>query len=131
MRSGYAQPLEEMTEKDWQKQVVELAQTLGWRKAYHTYDSRRSHSGFPDLVLVRERVVFAELKREKTKLSPSQCGWMRALLDAGAEAYVLRPRHLDQLARVLAHRGDPFQARGDLPDIAARLRQELREEALS
>ena len=48
--------------------VVDLARTLGWR-VYHTYDSRRSQPGFPDLVLVRERILFLELKSETGKLS--------------------------------------------------------------
>lgn len=65
-----APALDWVTEKEWQAQVVELAQTLGWKKAYHVYDSRRSHSGWPDLVLVRERILYVELKREGGKPPP-------------------------------------------------------------
>lgn len=97
-------PLDDLTEKDWQAQVLELAQTLGWKKAYHTYDSRRSHSGFPDLVLVRDRVIFVELKRETGKLSDSQEMWIDALQAAGAEVYVWRPRDLEEAAAVLSKR---------------------------
>ena len=39
-----------VTEKAFQTAVVELAELCGW-KVYHTYDSRRSAPGFPDLVL--------------------------------------------------------------------------------
>lgn len=63
---------------------------LGWR-AYHTHDSRHSAAGFPDLVLVRERIVYAELKTTKGKLSPSQAAWMEALRAAGGEVYLWRP----------------------------------------
>lgn len=93
--------LTDLTEKDWQRQVVELAVMCGWRKAYHTFDSRRSHPGFPDLVLVRDRVLFIELKAEKGKLSDVQRDWLRALLEANAEAYVARPRDLDEIGAVL------------------------------
>jgi hypothetical protein len=99
-----ALPLADVLEHEWQSQVVELAQTLGWKRIYHTFNSRRSAHGFPDLVLIRDRVLFLELKREKTKLTDPQKGWIRALLDAGADAYVVRPRDLESLAAVLAAR---------------------------
>lgn len=78
------------TESQLQAAVVQLARLRGWL-VYHTYDSRRSHAGFPDLVLVRERVVFAELKAEKGVLSPQQSTWLRRLDDAGAEWFLWRP----------------------------------------
>ena len=48
-----------MTEKEFQRLVVDYATLHGWMH-YHTHDSRRSTPGFPDLVLVRERIIFAE-----------------------------------------------------------------------
>ena len=119
----------DLTEKQWQAQVVELAHTLQWRKAYHTFDSRRSSSGWPDLVLVRDRVVYAELKSETGRLSDAQQDWIRALLHTGAEVYVWRPSDLDQAARILAHHGDPFQARGPIANAAAEQRQHTWDEA--
>ena len=112
----HATPLQDVLEKDWQKQVRELAQTLGWRRAYHTFDSRRSDTGFPDLVLVRDRVVFLELKREKGKVSPDQREWLRALTAAKAEVYLARPRHLQALAQVLGPRQSTgyYEGRGHL-----------------
>jgi len=79
-----------ISERDWQNQVRELALLHGWL-IYHTHDSRRSDPGFPDLVLVRERVVYAELKREKGKLTAEQKAWRYSLNGAGAETYVWRP----------------------------------------
>jgi hypothetical protein len=80
-----------MTERQLQDAVVELCQWLGYL-VYHTYDSRRSQPGFPDLVIVgRKRVIFAELKSDKGKLSGSQAQWYAHLLANGAEAYVWRP----------------------------------------
>lgn len=115
-----AVPLADMLEKDWQRQVRDLAETLGYRRAYHTFDSRRSDTGFPDLVLVsprRHRIVYLELKREKTQPTARQREWIRDLHTAGAEVYLARPRHLDALATVLG--GVPgnqtwHEARGQL-----------------
>lgn len=70
-----------MTEKELQAAVIELAQLTGWRH-YHTYDSRRSPEGFPDLVLVRRgRLVFAELKSELGRLTVHQKIWLEELAD--------------------------------------------------
>lgn len=98
-------PLELLAEKEWQAQVVQLARTLGYQHLYHTYNSRRSHSGFPDLVLVRDRVIYLELKTETGKLTAMQRQWLDALRHAGAEAYLARPRDLQPLADVLARPG--------------------------
>jgi hypothetical protein len=96
--------LRELSEREWQQQVVQLAQQTGWRKAFHVYDSRRSHSGWPDLVLLRERLVLIELKTERGKLSDAQRDWLNALRKAGVEAYVARPRDLEALADLLTSR---------------------------
>lgn len=125
------QRLQELTEKDWQQQLVGtkgnpgVARTLGWR-CYHTLRSRGSEPGYPDWTLVRERVVFLELKTEAGKVSPAQKVWLSALMNAGAEVYIARPFDLDQIGRVLAHRGDPFYGRQEIADDAAALRQETR-----
>lgn len=79
-------------EKEFQREVVNHARLHGWRKIYHTYFSDRSEAGFPDLVLVRPgRIVFAELKTMKGKVSPTQDEWLTALMDGGAEVYTWRP----------------------------------------
>ncbi len=120
--------LADVLEKEWTSQVVQLARTLGFRR-YHTWSSKHSASGFPDEVLLRERIVFLELKRERTKLSEPQRDWLRALLDAGAEAYVARPSDLDALALILACRGAPWKtARGATWEAAFRLGDATRKE---
>ena len=94
----------DLTEREWQAQVVTLARTLGWA-TYHTFDSRRSQPGMPDLILVRDRVLFAELKRESGRLSAAQEEWLARLRAAGAEVYVWRPSHLTTVGAVLSRRG--------------------------
>ncbi len=91
-----------MNEREFQAQVVELATWMGWR-VYHTYDSRRSHAGFPDLVLVRApRVIFAELKSEKGIVSPDQRNWLGVLQACpGVEAYLWRPADINTIEGVL------------------------------
>lgn len=92
-----------MSEKTFQQMVVELATTFGWR-TYHTFDSRRSASGFPDLVLVRDRVIWAELKSDTGKVKPDQQAWLNALALAGQETHVWRPADLQDIAHTLARR---------------------------
>ena len=55
-----------MTEKNFQGNVEQAARMLGWRH-YHTYRAKRSEEGFPDLVLARERIVWAELKTDSAR----------------------------------------------------------------
>lgn len=94
---------ENMPEDDFQTQVLELAEKLGWTHRYHAHDSRRSESGFPDLVLVHRRhgVIFAELKSGRGIVSPEQWAWHEVLLQAGAAAYIWRPADWPDVERAL------------------------------
>ena len=79
-------------ERELQASVVELATVLGYR-VYHTFDSRRSAPGFPDLILIRDtRLVAIECKSSTGKLSDPQREWLRAF-DAvrQVDAIVVRP----------------------------------------
>lgn len=92
-----------ISEKDFQRQVVELADYCGWL-CYHTHDSRRSAPGFPDLVLTRPpRLVFAELKTEKGRIRPEQSVWLEALASCTEppESYLWRPRDLGEIQALL------------------------------
>ena len=80
-----------MTERELQNAVLELAGYLDWI-TYHTHDSRRSNPGFPDLCMVRcGRLVFAELKSERGKLTNDQRSWIVELVRADVETYLWRP----------------------------------------
>src|SRR5580765_6799003 len=91
-----------MSERELQDAVIELAALLGYL-CHHSLPARTSrgwrtalqgNEGAPDLLLVGNgRVIHAELKSEKGKLSVAQECWASALSRAGAEYYVWRPRH--------------------------------------
>jgi VRR-NUC domain len=94
-----------VSEADLQRAILDCAKLTGWL-CYHTYDSRRSAPGFPDLVLcnilsqqangvVTQELIFAELKSERGRVSSEQRVWITALRAAGQEVYIWRPRDLE------------------------------------
>ena len=89
-----------MTEKQFQSHLVQYAKNRGWL-VYHTYDSRRCEPGFPDLVLVREVVLYRELKSEKGRVTPAQRKWGDALLTAGQDFKIWRPALLPAIYKEL------------------------------
>lgn len=88
-----------MTEAQLQDAIVQSARALGWLD-YHTFDSRRSTGGFPDLVLVRRRrqsvggrarhvparLIFAELKSATGTVSAPQRAWLEILGELAGDA---------------------------------------------
>jgi hypothetical protein len=89
-------------EEAFQQSVEELARLNHWR-LYHTYDSRRSVSGFPDLVMVRgHRLVFAELKREQGKPTAEQTKWLEQLSGVQTvSTHLWRPSDWTEIEAVL------------------------------
>lgn len=84
----------EMSEEQLYEAVRDLAVRLGLL-LYHTRDSRRSYSGFPDLVIAGAGgVLFRELKKAGQDPTPEQHIWLTALTAAGADAAVWRPADL-------------------------------------
>lgn len=101
-----------ISEKDSQRQVVELAGLYDWRVC-HISDSRRQAGerwigdtlakGWPDLVLARAgRVLFRELKTQKGRLTQEQRAWLDELAAAGLDAAVWRPSDWAAIADTLA-----------------------------
>lgn len=87
-----------------QRAIIDCARNLGWRVSHFRAarvkrDGEETWAtpvaadgkGFPDLVLVRERVIFAELKSDTGVLRPDQLLWMEALQVAGAEWHLWLP----------------------------------------
>jgi len=101
-----------MTERDFQRAVVELARLMGWR-VHHTRPALtqrgrwltpiQGDAGFPDLVLCRGgRVIFAELKRKGRQPTQEQQAWLDALRQCnGVECYLWRPSDWDAIVEVL------------------------------
>lgn len=93
------------SEADFQRTVTGLARRMGWA-VFHTTQSTlvladgrkigdRASKGFPDLVLVREVVLFRELKTDKGRTSPEQVEWINRLEQAGANVAIWRPAQFD------------------------------------
>lgn len=113
----------DMTEKQFQDVVVDLAMFWGWKVHHVRPGMTRSgswltavqgHVGFPDLVLAhagrkpgvrREMlpaVIFAELKSATGKPSAAQNEWAEVLTTVpGVEHYIWRPDQLETIARRL------------------------------
>src|SRR5690606_3109708 len=60
-----------LTEAQFQRQVVDLARLRGWW-VFHDHDSRRNPAGLPDLLLLRDRLVVAELKTTSGRVRAAQ-----------------------------------------------------------
>ena len=101
-----------MTEAQFQRSVIELAQLNGWR-VFHARKAQNGKgqwrtpvaadgAGFPDLVLVKHTIIFAELKTDTGRLSPTQREWFNALTRAHASVVeVWRPKDWPHIERVL------------------------------
>ena len=94
------------SEADFQATLVQLAKLSGWM-VYHPYDSRRSEAGWPDLVLIKGKVIiFAELKVGKNKRSDAQVEWAQAILGVEDVYYRLwYPEHQDEIEKILTEWG--------------------------
>ena len=90
-------------EKDFQERVCHLARLYHWR-IYSIPDSRRvSMAGYPDLTMwnvQQKRLIFAELKREKGKVSESQKIVLSELSTLGVEVYLWRPSDWDSILEI-------------------------------
>jgi len=78
-----------MTERDFQRCVLQIAKLFGWRTAHfrpartaactwHT-PVEADGKGFPDLMLLRrDQMLVREIKVGSRKLSPEQTAWIEA-----------------------------------------------------
>jgi hypothetical protein len=101
-----------VTEKEFQSAVIAAARALGWRCAhFRTALNSRGQwltpvqadgAGFPDLILVRgKRIIAAELKVARGRVSAEQEAWLEAFRKAGALAPVWRPSDWPEIEREL------------------------------
>ena len=110
-----------LSEKDFLKQIIALAQTLGWSCAhfktahiqrgdgsnYYATPVQADGKGFPDLVLLRPpRLLFIELKTDRGRPTPGQCKWQTELNSIpGVHAFMFRPSDWDRLVSLLSEKG--------------------------
>jgi len=105
-----------MTGKALQRAIIDLARTHGWMVAHFpmVQDVKRGWrtpvaadgKGWPDLVLVRDRVVFVEVKGRGDRMRPDQEKWRHSLRLAGQEHHVWGPDDwtLGEIDKVLTRR---------------------------
>lgn len=100
-----------MKEDAFQRQVITLASLYQWRFFHPAPGFARGHwatqylasgPGFPDLVLVGDGVIFAELKSDKGMITRPQKEWGHSLILAGAEYYLWRPSDLERITERLS-----------------------------
>lgn len=92
-----------MNGKELQGAIADLARMRGWRCAHfspgrvgpkdswitnYAYDSK----GFPDLLLLRDRIIGIEVKGDGDKMKQEQHDWKDAFLAAGLEFYIATPK---------------------------------------
>jgi len=92
-----------MTEEQFQAMILDLAGKLGW-ETYHPYLSIFSAKGWPDLAMWRERLILAEIKTQRGKVSESQQSVIAGLRTAKVEVYVWRPSDYEEIVKVLMRR---------------------------
>lgn len=108
------------SESDFCKQVIQLARLYGWKVA-HFRPAMTKHGwrtpvqgdgkGFPDCILVRNKVIVAELKSEKGKPSAEQVEWLDRFRAAGCEAYLWKPEDWDDLVAILTAEPPPLSTK--------------------
>ena len=100
-----------MTEREWMAQVTQAAELYGWTwvhfrpaqtsKGWRTPVSGPNGAGYFDLELVRDRIIYAELKRQDGRLDPSQKAVHDRYRAAGADVRVWRPSDLPEVLEAL------------------------------
>lgn len=102
-----------MLEKDFAKFVEQVLTLNGWvwkhdlpgvTQSGRWATSFRGVKGFPDYIAVRgDRVICAEIKNEKGRLTQGQKQWIQALQATGkVEVYVWRPADASRIAEMLS-----------------------------
>ena len=91
-----------MTEKELQKHIMAAARECGWL-VHHQTVALYSAAGLPDLTMCRPpRLIYAELKGEKGKVTPAQQEWLDTLRQVpGIEVYLWRPADLETAYNIL------------------------------
>lgn len=92
--------LPDETEAVFQARLLRYASIYGFSFRYHTFNSRRSTAGYPDLTLLNPdagAAVLVEVKTDKGKLTQAQRDWLYAIANCGIDAALWRPRMEDEI----------------------------------
>ena len=102
---------DQISESVFTTQIIQMARVFGWRCAHFRpamtkrgrwVTAMSGDIGFPDLVLVRPpRMIFAELKSAKGKLTPDQVLWLEAIRQSDIEQYEWRPKDIANIETIL------------------------------
>jgi hypothetical protein len=105
------------SEADFQTWVIDEAHRLGWW-VVHFRPARTERGwrtpvqgdagGWLDLVLVRDRVLFAELKSRTGRLNGAERAWSERLAGAGAEVYLWRPGDRADITDTLTRKAEAW-----------------------
>ena len=109
--SAFKRGASAITERDFQRQVTDLALLFGWSwvhfrpaqtaKGWRTPVEGPLGKGWPDLLLARgSRLIFVELKRDRMRPTEDQ-EYVLAVLGEATEAYVWHPADFDAIAVAL------------------------------
>jgi len=116
-----------------QKGIIDMARRLGWRVAHFppvpTERGWRTPvaadgKGFPDLLMVRDRLIVAEVKGDTDRLRREQQTWLDSFRLAGVAAHVWTPEQWlsGEIESILRARSqEPFRPT-DADYISAALR---------
>jgi len=97
-----------VTERDLREWIRDLCKIYHWRFRF-TWTSIHSPKGTLDLLLTnreQKRVIFAELKSEKGKMTPEQQETFDDLKACGQEVYLWRPGDIEGVAEILRAQHD-------------------------
>ena len=100
--AGLAPVSADSSEREFQAELIAEALRRGWA-CYHTFDSRRSVAGFPDLVMLRAgSLIAAELKVKKNKTTAAQEAWLSLFgMVPGVRVFRWRPEDWADIVKEL------------------------------
>lgn len=97
-----------ISEKQWQSMIIDLARRFQYEFIYHTWSSRHSPAGFPDLVLLKNGVMIViEVKREDGQPTPEQYFWLLEFTKVTPFVFLWKPSDFDEAVEVLEELREP------------------------
>jgi hypothetical protein len=91
-----------MKEKYFQQAVVDMARRLGYEYVYHTWSSRNSPAGFPDLIIGNPGImIVAELKADDGRITPEQYFWLLYFGSITEHVYLWKPDEIEEIVELL------------------------------